>query len=257
MKRLVLVSLALLFGTAGIALGTAVVGSIVGQDGVIHACRGKYTGLLRGVPAGTQCFSWEEALDWNQQGRPGEQGAVGPVGPLGPAGPPGPAGETGPPGPKGDPGELASAGHTCPAGEFVTGFDASGMIICDVLQGRLVIAPDSHDFGEVLTDPVFGPGDTAFQFFSVRNTGHARAGPLSVNLEEPSDDRGHFHLRVDDCSFRALEIGETCLIEVMFDPRAAPFGLGRKTAELRVSGAPAADVSASLAGTGVPNEEAS
>ncbi len=38
--------------------------------------------------------------------------------------------EHGPQGDKGDPGELALAGQTCPDGEFVTGFDATGAIVC-------------------------------------------------------------------------------------------------------------------------------
>jgi Collagen triple helix repeat (20 copies) len=75
-------------------------------------------------------------------GPKGDTGATGATGPAGPAGPPGPKGDTGatgatgpagpagPPGPKGDPGELSLANQTCPAGAFVTGFDAVGHIVC-------------------------------------------------------------------------------------------------------------------------------
>ncbi|MGH3116911.1 MAG: hypothetical protein ACRDQ2_07315, partial [Gaiellales bacterium] len=237
MKKFVLVAFALLVGTAGVAVAANVVGSIVGDDGVIHACRGKHTGLLRGVPAGTRCFSWEEALEWNQQGQPGEpgprgaaglRGDPGPQGERGQEGPQGARGEAGAPGPqgpKGDPGELASAGQMCPAGEFVTGFDASGTMICNVLEGRLAISPTSYDFGETPTDPVVGPADAPAQWFVVTNTAHARTGSLTISIEEPFDERGHFYLGLDACSTVALEIGETCEFEARFDPRIAPFGL--------------------------------
>jgi hypothetical protein len=86
------------------------------------------------------------------QGPKGDTGATGPAGPAGPAGPKGdtgatgatgPAGPTGPPGPKGDKGDKGDtgptgppgpgvdlAGQTCPAGAFVTGFNAAGNIVC-------------------------------------------------------------------------------------------------------------------------------
>jgi len=73
------------------------------------------------------------------KGDTGATGATGPAGPAGPAGPKGdtgatgatgPAGPAGPAGPKGDPGELVLANQTCPAGAFVTGFNAVGHIVC-------------------------------------------------------------------------------------------------------------------------------
>jgi len=60
-------------------------------------------------------------------------GAVGPVGatgPIGPVGASGPVGATGPQGPSGASGITGLEGMSCPSGQSVTGFDASGKIIC-------------------------------------------------------------------------------------------------------------------------------
>lgn len=51
-------------------------------------------------------------------------------GDTGPQGPNGDAGAVGPMGPKGESGNLALAGNTCPVGEYVEGFDNSGMPVC-------------------------------------------------------------------------------------------------------------------------------
>jgi hypothetical protein len=63
-------------------------------------------------------------------GPAGEPGSIGPAGPVGPEGPTGPAGATGPMGPSGT---LAVAGKVCEAGQFVSGFDATGEPICSVI----------------------------------------------------------------------------------------------------------------------------
>ncbi|HWC24860.1 MAG TPA: hypothetical protein VG502_21385 [Flexivirga sp.] len=68
-------------------------------------------------------------------GPAGPKGETGATGPVGPAGPKGETGATGPVGPKGDTGATGpagtnvAAGQTCATGA-VTGFDASGDIIC-------------------------------------------------------------------------------------------------------------------------------
>jgi len=82
------------------------------------------------------------------QGEQGLQGEAGPPGPQGEAGPPGtqgnagptgdpgiqgPPGLTGPMGPQGPPGTtplLIMVGQNCPEGEFLTGFDPIGNILC-------------------------------------------------------------------------------------------------------------------------------
>lgn len=66
-------------------------------------------------------------------GSQGIQGIAGPTGPPGIEGPPGPTGPQGLPGPQGQPGNtpfLIMVGQNCPAGEFLTGFDQAGNILC-------------------------------------------------------------------------------------------------------------------------------
>ncbi len=72
-------------------------------------------------------------------GAQGPEGPAGPTGPTGPQGLPGapglvgPQGATGPQGPtgaQGPSGVSGLAGKGCPAGGFVTGFDAAGEIVC-------------------------------------------------------------------------------------------------------------------------------
>jgi len=71
------------------------------------------------------------------QGLPGTDGAQGPAGPLGDPGPRGEQGIQGPPGTDGAQGPAGPAGTcvscTCPAGKYVTGFDATGNLICTSL----------------------------------------------------------------------------------------------------------------------------
>ena len=101
--------IAVLFVVAGVALGAGIaVANIASSDSpnVIHACVNKVLKTVRIVNAPTDCRSWENSLSWNETGEPGPQG------------------------PQGLPGNLALAGQGCPEGEFVTGFDAGGNIIC-------------------------------------------------------------------------------------------------------------------------------
>ena len=66
-------------------------------------------------------------------GATGAQGAIGPAGPVGAMGPQGPAGPQGPQGPAGAPGRLELAGHRCPAGTYLAGFDDAGGLACEAL----------------------------------------------------------------------------------------------------------------------------
>jgi hypothetical protein len=81
------------------------------------------------------------------QGEPGVQGPIGPQGEIGPVGPDGPKGDRGEPGPQGREGPRGQTGDTgpegrkgdpgvalpgeCDYGEFVTGVDRAGEIICE------------------------------------------------------------------------------------------------------------------------------
>ena len=145
----------------GAVVGSVLVGGVAfaaipDSNGVINGCYQKNVGNLRVIDpsAGDSCRPSEVPISWSQigpqgpQGPKGDTGATGPQGPAGPQGPQGqkgdtgdtgPAGPAGPAGPKGDtgatgpqgvPGNLALAGKSCPSGEVVTGFNASGDIIC-------------------------------------------------------------------------------------------------------------------------------
>jgi hypothetical protein len=155
---------------AFLAGGAVALAAIPDSSGVIHGCYQRNVGNLRVIDsgAGDSCRPSEIAISWSQtgpvgpvgpQGPKGDTGATGPQGPkgetgaTGPQGPKGdtgdtgsqgPKGDTGPQGPKGDTGDTGPqgppgpqgepgtdvAGQMCAAGESVTGFDASGNIIC-------------------------------------------------------------------------------------------------------------------------------
>ena len=100
------------------------------EENVIHGCCSKFWGHLRIVKSPNQCKRWETPISWNQEGQAGEQGPIGPEGPAGPQGPPGEPGPQGPPGPGGEALSRSLGEQRCPDGQFVTGFDAKGDIIC-------------------------------------------------------------------------------------------------------------------------------
>ena len=123
--------------TAAALFGGVAWAAIPDSSGVIHTCYSQSTGTWRPIDYPTQkCKSGETQLDLNQKGPKGDTGPAGPKGDKGDqgvkgdTGPAGPKGDPGPQGPKGDAGTVAFAGETCPAGRFVTGFDAGGHIVC-------------------------------------------------------------------------------------------------------------------------------
>ena len=123
MRRLLIPLLAIFALAGGVAYAT-----IPDGGGVIHACYDKQSGQVRIFdPAGGAirgCAKTEAETRWSQVG------PQGPAGPAGATGLQGQKGDTGTQGPKGDPGELGLAGQACASGSFVTGFDASGDIVC-------------------------------------------------------------------------------------------------------------------------------
>jgi hypothetical protein len=116
------------------ATTAAAVTGIPGPNGLIQGCYNNALGVLRVVPASSQCITsgnpqlLETPLAWNQTGPQGLQGATGLTGPQGPKGDAGVAGLTGPAGPagppgvtglqglKGDTGATGPVGTTGPAG---------------------------------------------------------------------------------------------------------------------------------------------
>ena len=75
----VVATLALVLAMGGGAY--AAVSSIPGPGEVIHGCYQQQGGNLRLVKSGKKCSDSENAIAFNQQGRPGRQGAPGPIGP--------------------------------------------------------------------------------------------------------------------------------------------------------------------------------
>jgi Lamin Tail Domain/Collagen triple helix repeat (20 copies) len=86
------------------------------EDGVIHACKSKRTGLLRVVSSPSQCRASDRALSWNVRGPQGEAGPAGPRGQTGPQGEKGIQGDPGPVGPRGEIGPIGPAGADCAVG---------------------------------------------------------------------------------------------------------------------------------------------
>ena len=93
-----LVAAAVLVTSAGVALGTGTVESIVGADGSIQGCYQKQNGQLRVVRAASDCRPSELAVRWSERGPAGPQGERGLQGERGPQGEQGLQGEQGPQG---------------------------------------------------------------------------------------------------------------------------------------------------------------
>jgi hypothetical protein len=156
--------------TGAVAWGTQ-------QSGPVHACADKRTGALRAVVDPGQCTTKEFPLTWakegaqgpagpaGEQGPQGPQGAVGPQGPAGAKGDPGapgPKGDTGDTGPQGPPGAAAFAGQSCPQGQYVSGFDGAGGLVCQALPGGPAPDADADGFDAGVdcddADPAVNPG---------------------------------------------------------------------------------------------------
>jgi hypothetical protein len=163
----------------------------------------------------------------------GPQGPPGPAGQQGEAGEQGEPGEQGEKGEKGDPGEpgtIGLAAQRCPAGMFVTGFDASGRILCGSPGGASAPAVPQE-----VTDPALDAIATALQ-----DTMNALTGEFDPPLIQPFD----FSL----LGYRLRGSGELvgfALCEPL-DPDAAP----SPTAP-RYGCSPTAQVSATRLGTDV------
>ena len=129
-------------------------------------------------PAGAQGPAGPEGAA-GPAGPEGLAGAQGPAGPGGPAGVQGPAGAQGPTGPEGPPGSITDS--SCPEGEFLTGSDESGNLVCApppifcdrVITPQLVTPPRTGEvcgaqlltLDATVTRPVCGHLLEDYQFF--------------------------------------------------------------------------------------------
>lgn len=91
-------------------------------------------------PAGADGVDGADGAD-GADGSDGADGADGANGLPGADGVDGAEGPEGPQGPQGEPGNIALAGLSCPTGEFLVGFDATGGLICMPLSPSELSAP--------------------------------------------------------------------------------------------------------------------
>jgi hypothetical protein len=130
------------------------------------------------------------------------------------------------------------------------GSDAPGSPTSAALTGTglanadLAISPTSHDFGNAAV----GVETNSGQVFTLESTGTT---PVTINsLNIVGADSGDFLILEEDCYTEELEPGETCELEVGFEPSST----GAKSATLNVgSDAPGSPTSAALSGNGVAN----
>ncbi|TWP37002.1 collagen-like protein [Leekyejoonella antrihumi] len=172
-RKLMVVGAAVVLGGAMLEVGTANASTPPQQfTGCLNQAAGQIFNVEIGTSPRKHCVGHQVQITWSQTGPTGPQGPVGPrgatgatgatgargatgatgakgdtgatgargaVGATGPAGPTGPKGETGatgpagPAGPQGPAGVNASAGTSCPSGDYVSGFDTAGKLLCTAL----------------------------------------------------------------------------------------------------------------------------
>jgi len=130
-------------------------------------------------------------------GPTGERGPIGPQGPQGNTGQQGPSGAQGPagsPGNQGPPGPILLLGQSCPSGEFVSGFDPIGNIICTPPPTEIPTGPSGENDGnpgdiiitEIMGNPKSVP-DTFGEWFEIFNT---RTDTVNIEGWEIQDGGG-------------------------------------------------------------------
>jgi hypothetical protein len=130
-----------------------------------------------------------------------------------------------------------------PAGAITPGITAPGGTTALTGPTSLSINPTSHDFGSQPPESHSDP-----QTFLVTNTGANPASPITFTTDGEHADE--FHISHDLCSGRTLLPGGTCTLDVEFV--TGPVSFGPREGSLRINGPPAAPVSASLSGCGLP-----
>jgi hypothetical protein len=111
--RVLLITVVVLATTAGVAMATRAVSSIVGPDGTIHGCYKVQNGQLRVLSAGQACGPSELAIEWSKSGPRGATGAAGATGAQGAKGDKGDAGTPGRDGTDGIDGAAGLSGAPC------------------------------------------------------------------------------------------------------------------------------------------------
>ena len=122
--------------------------------------------------------------DKGDTGDTGATGVIGPQGLQGDKGDTGGVGLTGEQGPQGEPGNLALAGQMCPAGQYVTGFDENGAIVCTeaVLPTETPVPTDTPSpVSNALVTPQSQDANCRFG----PNTAYLSVGSLKVGVTVP------------------------------------------------------------------------
>jgi hypothetical protein len=116
----------------------------------------------------------------------------------------------------------------------------TGPDVVELEPAALSIDPMSSDFGSVLV------GETSSATtFTVTNDGEEVSSAITTSLS--GADASAFDLVADNCASATLAEGETCTIEVTFNPGAE----GNLSADLSVSAADGGDLTATLEGIGL------
>lgn len=146
-----------------------------------------------------QYFTKTDSTTWALIGS--LQGPQGNQGPPGSQGGPGPQGIPGPPGPEGPPGvtpPLLMVGQNCPAGEFLTGFDAAGNILCGVPPASTgppppTVVNDVNPGDVIVTELMINPAavtDGNGEWFELFNR---RAETVDIRGWRIEDESGRTH----------------------------------------------------------------
>jgi hypothetical protein len=230
-------AISLVVAAAALAGGVAYA-TIPDANNVYSACMLKGVGQIRLIDKAlpttnlmSHCTDKETEVSWNQTG---------------------PAGAPGAPGAKGDrgePGNLALAGRSCADGEFVTGFDASGDLVCatpgDGSGGGggggggqlsdILVSPAQLDFPAT---PVGGFSDAAFVTLTNRN-------PVDVGVAFRFTGDNFADFVVGD-SCLTVPAEETCEMSIRF----MPTGVGTRRALMTIQGPNGQNVLVPLSGIG-------
>ncbi len=169
-----------------------------------------------------------------EQGLPGEAGPPGPPGETGPPGiagatgdtgiqgPPGPAGPLGPQGPPGTTPVLIMVGQNCPDGEFLTGFDPVGNILCGRPPASSIPPPPSaiNDVNpgdviitEIMADPS-AVTDSNGEWFELFN---ARSETVDIRGWRVEDESGKTHT-IPDSDPILIPAGQFFVLGINGDP---------------------------------------
>jgi hypothetical protein len=119
---------------------------------------------------------------------------------------------------------------------------ASGKLLVEshgiyAADAGLVISPTPYNFGDAILGTPSAP-----QTFTVRNTGDAESGMITISLS--GLDATQFELGTDACTGETLAADATCTVEVIYAPSASGVHMGT----LQASASPGATATATIQG---------